>query len=152
MARAQGLPDEEHLRVLAILHFVLAGLCLAGIGLLVWHYTRMHNAFLDLAAWKKQKGGGAALEQFLDEFRRFHVVCGAVLAAAGGANWLSGLLICRRRGRTPSMVIACLNCLIVPAGTVLGAFTMVVLLRDSVRQAYGAAAARRASAAARAGP
>jgi len=53
---------------------------------------------------------------------------------------LSGLLIGRRKGRLLSIIIACLNCLIVPFGPVLGAFTVVVLLRSSVRQAYEAAA------------
>jgi hypothetical protein len=142
LTRDQKAADDGHLRLLAFLHFVAAFLCLAGIGLLVWHYTRMHNAFLDITAWKKQKGARTSLEPFFGEFRRYYLICGAVLAAVGAANMLSSLLIGRKKGRVMSIVVACLNCIIVPLGTVLGAFTLVVLLRDTVREAYKSAAAR----------
>ncbi|HMD61108.1 MAG TPA: hypothetical protein VKG78_06735, partial [Opitutaceae bacterium] len=57
---------------------------------------------------------------------------------------VSGLLIGRRRLRVLSLLVACLNCLLVPVGTLLAAYTLVVLLRDSVRAAYRENAAGRA--------
>jgi hypothetical protein len=39
-----------------------------------------------------------------------------------------------------SLVIAGLNCIQIPFGTALGVFTIIVLLRDSVREAYAAGA------------
>jgi len=107
----------------------------------VWHYGRIHGAFLDLVSWKKQTGGEASLEPFFGEFRRFHLITGAVAAAYGTGNLLSGLLIVRRQGRLFSLAVACMNCFLVPIGTLLGAFAMVVLLRDSAREAYHARAA-----------
>jgi hypothetical protein len=50
----------------------------------------------------------------------------------------------RRKHRILSLVVACLNFILVPVGAVLGAFALVVLLRPSVRGAYEAANAGRA--------
>ena len=36
------------------------------------------------------------------------------------------------------MIVAGLNCVHIPLGTVLGVFTLVVLMRDSVRESYDA--------------
>jgi hypothetical protein len=51
-------------------------------------------------------------------------------------NLVSGLFIMRRKCRTFSMIVAGANCIQIPFGTVLGVFTLLVLLRDSVREAY----------------
>src|SRR5271157_4740991 len=131
--------DARHLRLLCILQFVVAGLCLAGIGFLVWHYRRMHDAFLDISVSKNQKNGGMLLEQFFETFMLFYFASGAVLVALAAGNLLSGLCIRRRRFRFLSLLVACLNFILVPVGTLLGAFALVVLLRPSVRAAYAAA-------------
>jgi hypothetical protein len=138
--RAQVNAEDGQLRVLATLHFVAAGLSLAGIGLLLWHYARMHAAFLDVTAGKRQHGGSASLEEFFLVFRQFYLVAGAVLAACAVGNLLSGFFIRGRRHHLLSLAVACLNCLVVPIGTVFGAFTLVVLLRDAVRDQYAARA------------
>jgi hypothetical protein len=41
-----------------------------------------------------------------------------------------------RKNRTFSFVVACVNCIHVPLGTVLGVFTIVVLSRESVKRLY----------------
>lgn len=137
-AREKRKAEVGQLRLLALLHFVAAGVALAVIGVLFWHYSRMHAAFLDVTAWKRQQDGGVSLEQFFGEFRRYYLISGAVVAACGTGNLLSGLFICRRVCRLFSLFVAGLNCVVVPVGTILGAFTLVVLFRDSVREAYDA--------------
>ena len=116
----------------------MAALCAAGIGLLVWHYLRMHNAFLEISPKKGQKGYSASMGQFLETFKWFYVVSGTVLAVVGASDLVSALLIRRRRLLAVSLLVACLNCVVLPVGTALAAFTLVVLLRDSVRRAYAA--------------
>jgi hypothetical protein len=73
-------------------------------------------------------------------FGLFFVVFGAVFVLLGwllaGFTIASGFFIRRRRRRMWSVVIAAINCAIFPFGTVLGVFTLMVLLRDSVRVAY----------------
>ena len=58
-------------------------------------------------------------------------------------GWTTGILtilwgrgMARGRSRMFSIVTAGVNCLSVPFGTVLGVFTLVLLLRDSVRHLY----------------
>lgn len=140
----KGSPDGGSLRLLANLHFAAACLCAAGIWLLYWEYSRVHGAFLELAARKKTHGGDPMLEEFFAVFRQFYLVFGAFVFACGAGDLLSGVFIRMRRCRAFSLFVACLNCVLVPLGTMLGAFTVVVLLRESVRGAYGAAAAGRA--------
>jgi hypothetical protein len=62
----------------------------------------------------------------------------AVLAGwtLGILTIFSGRAIANRKARTFSIVIAAINCISVPIGTALGVFTMVVLLRDSVKTHY----------------
>lgn len=56
-------------------------------------------------------------------------VFAAALAAAGE-------LLQRRRGYTYCLVMAALACMFMPFGTVLGVFTLVVLVRPSVKELF----------------
>ena len=55
---------------------------------------------------------------------------------SGLLNLISGLYIRVRRHRTFSIIVGGINCLHMPLGTMLGVFTIVVLMRDSVRELY----------------
>jgi len=61
------------------------------------------------------------------------IVLGEVLAAL---NLYSAYKMSRRQARVFSMVIAGINCISVPLGTLLGVFTIIVLSRNSVRRQY----------------
>jgi uncharacterized membrane protein HdeD (DUF308 family) len=66
-------------------------------------------------------------------------LAGAVwFVASGILNLISGLCLRARKGRTFSLVVAGINCLHIPLGTVLGVFTIIVLIRDSMRELYEA--------------
>ena len=54
------------------------------------------------------------------------------VAAGAAVNLYSGLFLRKQTHRTFSLVVAGLDCLLIPWGTVLGVFTIVVLTRDSV--------------------
>jgi hypothetical protein len=51
-------------------------------------------------------------------------------------NLLSGFCLWRRRDRRASLIVAGLNCLQIPFGTVLGVFTFIVLRRPAVKDLY----------------
>jgi hypothetical protein len=59
--------------------------------------------------------------------------------AVAGLMIYSGLSIAARRRRVFSLVVAGVMCLSFPLGTALGVFTIIVLVRDSVRAKYDAA-------------
>jgi hypothetical protein len=69
-------------------------------------------------------------------FKWFYVLMGVWFVMSAVLNLISGAALLKRKWRMFSIVVAALNCLHMPMGTVLGAFTIIVLLRDSVREVY----------------
>mgnify|MGYP000166472252 CR=1 FL=1 len=56
---------------------------------------------------------------------------------------LAGRFLARRTHYLYCLIMAGVECLFMPLGTVLGVFTIIVLDRDSVRQTFAATAAQR---------
>jgi hypothetical protein len=129
--------DAGHLKLLAVFHFVGAGLAVLGILFLLADYLVMQALLADPKLWEQQK-------QFLPPagilamMKWFYVVMGFWLVVSVVLNLISGFCLLTRRCRIFSVIVAGVNCLHVPVGTVLGVFTFIVLLRDSVRELYGA--------------
>ena len=69
-------------------------------------------------------------------FAWFYVFAGVMIGVACLLNILSGIFLRQRKHRIFSFIVAALNCLQVPLGTLLGVFTIITLSRDSVRQLY----------------
>jgi len=130
--------DADHLQLLAVFHFVLAGFAVAGLAFLGLHYALMHAFLTNPAMLANQKGGGPPPQAFFAIFKWFYVIFGIMLVIAALGNLLSGLFIKKRKHRTFSLIVAGLDILQIPFGTVLGVFTLVVLLRESVLEIYSA--------------
>ena len=125
--------DREQLRLLAIFHYVVAGL--AGLfSLFPLLYTTIGAIFIFAAKHGTVKPGEELPPEFL----------GWIFAAIGSVLFLIGLAmaiciliagrslaLCKRYSFT--MVMACIECLFIPFGTILGVFTIVVLSRESVK-------------------
>jgi hypothetical protein len=62
---------------------------------------------------------------------------GVLILIAFVVNVLSGFFLLQKRNRLFSLIVGGVNCLQIPFGTALGAFTILVLSRESVRQLYG---------------
>ena len=131
----QQKKDADHLRLLAAFHFVLAGLALIGIGFIVLHHGLMQHFFDNPEMWKNQKGGPPPAE-FFSIFKWFYLFMGTAFLAGGIVNLVSGLFIQKRKYRLFSLIVAGINCIQIPFGTTLGIFTIIVLLRESVRDLY----------------
>ena len=139
LPRDQRKIDADHLNLLAIFHFVGAGLALLGIAFLVAHYAFMHAMFTNPDIWKNQKQPmPMPPEQIFDMMKWIYLVGAVWFVTSGVLNVISGLCLRARKGRTFSLVVAGINCLHIPLGTVLGVFTIIVLIRDSVRELYSA--------------
>jgi hypothetical protein len=133
----QRRKDKDQLTLLSVFHFVLGGLALLGIGFLCFHYFIMNHLFAHPEIWKA-KENFTPPKEFFEAFIWFYFVMGFLFALAFVGNILSGIFLMQRRFRMFSLVVAGLDCLQIPFGTVLGVFTLIVLLRDSVRQSYPA--------------
>jgi hypothetical protein len=110
-------------------------LALLGMLLLAGHYAIFHSLLSNPKIWENQKQAPPPLELFA--MLKWIYLLGAIwLVSSGILNVLSGLFIRARKHRTFSLVVSGINCIHIPLGTILGVFTMIVLLRDSVRELY----------------
>ena len=142
----QRKKDADHLRLLSIFSYVSAGLALLGLLFIVFHYLMMHTMFSNPAIWQQAGPTGEMrrvappmdMQQFFRVFVWFYVGFGLWGVLLAALNIASGVCLGARKHRTFSLIVAGLNCVRVPLGTVLGVFTLVVLLRDSVRELYEA--------------
>jgi hypothetical protein len=131
--------DREHLRLLAIFHYVVAGLA-ALFSLFPLIYATIGVIFVFIARHGTPKPGEELPPEFLGWI---FIGIGSVLFLLG-----IGLAICiliagrclsRRKRYSFALVIACIECLFVPFGTILGVFTIVSLSRESVKALFFAA-------------
>jgi len=130
----QRIRDDEHLKLLAIFHYVFAGFA-ALMGLFPMLHVALGIA-LASGKLKDQTTGRTPPEEIgwlIAGFAGVIVVIGLSFAALTA---FAGRSLQQRRRHTFVLVVAGLMCLCMPIGTVLGVFTIVVLSRDSVRQQF----------------
>ena len=128
--------DSEQLKLLAIFHYLFAGLAVFGLAFLVFHYLLMSSFMHDPSAWSGNGGSGPPPRAFLDLFIWFYLFMGFFFVMGGALNLAAGRFLLQRRRRLFCQIVAGLNCLQMPFGTLLGVFTLVALGRDSVRTAF----------------
>ncbi|NWK55228.1 hypothetical protein HW115_06375 [Verrucomicrobiaceae bacterium N1E253] len=132
--------DDEHLRLLAVFHYVYAGLTAAGLIFLVIHFLVMKSVMMTVqevdVATTGSTPAGPSPTALMGVFVWFYLLFGLLMLAMTLANAYSGVCLRKKSRRTFSLVIAGVNCLNMPLGTVLGIFTIMVLVRDSVARAY----------------
>ena len=131
----RAIIDAEHVRLLAIFHFVSAAFSLLGVLFSSLYLVLFQVIFSNPEAFA-QSQQGAPPEEFVTLLRWFTGAFVVWFLVSCVGNLLSGFFLRARRHRTFSMVIAAINCLHIPLGTILGVFTLVVLGRESVRKMY----------------
>ncbi|MCG6950225.1 MAG: hypothetical protein LJE93_15030 [Acidobacteria bacterium] len=124
--------DLEHLKLLWIFHYVDAGMTAIFACIPFLHF------FMGLAL---------ATGVFSDTGPEARPIGMVMMAIAGFlilAGWTLAILIAfagrsiqTRRRYTYCLVVAGINCIFLPIGTVLGVFTIIVLSRDSVKSLFG---------------
>ena len=138
--------DNEHLNTLAVMHYVWAGLLSLGLLFLYLHYTLMSQMMNSVSSFQPSdtsepfplKHGESAqvADEMMNMFVTFYLIAGALILLGVVLNVISARCIKQRKNRVFSFVVAAINCLQIPLGTVLGIFTIVVLNRSSVEQKY----------------
>lgn len=119
-------------------HFINGGLDLLVAGVVAAQYAFVRAMFSQMA-YSPQYKKDPPPEFVLDIFLGAIVFFGLAHLVAVILNVMVGFFIEQRRHRTFSMIVAGLNCLQMPIGTLLGIFTIIVLNRDSVRARYAEA-------------
>ncbi|PYJ61967.1 MAG: hypothetical protein DMF42_02940 [Verrucomicrobia bacterium] len=130
--------DKEHLRLLAIFHYVVAGLA-ALFSFFPLLYTTVGAIFIFAARHGTPKPGEELPPEFLGWI---FVVLGLLLFLLGVAMaiciLIAGRCLSRRKHYTFALVMACIECLFIPFGTILGVFTIIALSRESVKELFAA--------------
>jgi len=139
-ASGNSSKDEEHLKLLSIFHYVLVVFAVLGMIFLFIHYmifyTVFNNPKIIEQMQKNQPDQALDPREFLAIFKWFYIFMGGCFLLCAIGNFLSGWYIREKMHRTFSLFVGGLNCLLVPIGTVLGVFTIIVLSRESVRALY----------------
>ena len=132
--------DLEHLKILSIFHYVVGGLAALFACIPFIHF------FMGLAmvlGWFDQR------EPVLPAFGAFIMVFAGAFILAGWAFAvclvIAGRFLARQRHHTFCLVMAAVACMFMPFGTVLGVFTIIVLVRPSVKVLFDEAVATAAS-------
>ncbi len=129
--------DAEQIKVLSICCYVNAGLTALFACFPIFH--------LFIGAGMLSGGFGSASVPAQD--REILQLMGGVFVALASVvillGWLLAVLnflvarkIVRRQSRTLCLVVAGVNCVNIPLGTVLGVFTLIVLCRPQVAQSF----------------
>ena len=127
--------DSHHVRLLAMFHYIVGGLCalfslfplihvVMGIAMIMpgsCLYDTSGNPPPPFVGWLFIALGG------------LFIILGLAMSIAIAA---SGRCISHRKHYLYSFVVACIECTFVPFGTILGVFTIIVLSRPSVKQQY----------------
>lgn len=125
--------EEEHLDLLSIFHYVLGGLAALFPCMFVIHIgagiAMLAGAFGD---------GNDAPPRILGLVFVLIPLFFMILAwTMAGCIVAAGKKLKRRTSYTFCLVVAGVECLIMPMGTVLGVFTIVTLTKEPVKQLFG---------------
>ena len=120
--------DEKYLQLLSIFHYVVGGLaaCFACIPII---HLSIGIAMLVGAIDDAPEFVGA----FMVVIAMFAILVGWTLAVC---IIVAGRYLAKRKRYMFCLVIAAISCVFMPFGTVLGVFTIIVLMRPSVKELF----------------
>jgi len=127
--------DSEHLRLLAIFHYVVSGLAV-----LFSFFPLLYSAMGGFMLYAAHHPGPHNQEPPPAIVGWIFIVFGALFFLAGLAMaiciLIAGRSLARQRRYWFAFVMACIECLFMPFGTILGVFTIIVLSRESVKALF----------------
>ncbi len=132
----EAIVNAEHVRVLSICYYVSAGIHAA---FSVFGLLYVFMAVFMTAAMSRlpTTPGEQPPPEFIGiVFGVIGLVMFAIMVGIGALHFLVARWLGRRGWRTACLVVAAATCLLIPYGTVLGVFTLVVLTRPSVAATF----------------
>ncbi|MEM9080042.1 MAG: hypothetical protein AAGC74_05050 [Verrucomicrobiota bacterium] len=162
----QTQKDASHLKLLSVFHYIYAGFCLLGIVFVVLHFFAMDTIFSQPEIWEPPSATSnssppsnpaaipptpsptptptspppEALESIMAIFRVFYVLVAIICLLLALFNFLTARFLTKRNNRIFCLINAGINCLNIPLGTILGIFTIIVLLRTTVEREFASLA------------
>lgn len=126
--------DEEHIRLLSIFHYVVGGFAALFAMFPIIHLViGLMLVFAPETFESKGEPPPAFFGWFFVIFAGAFIIAGWVLAIF---IIITGRFLARHRHRLFCLVIAGVECAFMPFGTVLGVFTIIVLMREQVKELF----------------
>lgn len=122
--------DEEYLKLLSIFHYVVGGLAGLFACLPLIHFC------IGVAILVGAIDGAPTFVGLLLVFVATLVILGGWTLAM--CLIIAGRKLARRKNYMFCLVMAAISCIFMPFGTVLGVFTIIVLMRPSVKELFAA--------------
>jgi hypothetical protein len=123
--------DKQNLKLLSIFHYVVGAI------MAVFACFPLIHIAIGFAMLSGAFDGRDAPPKFLGLFfiilPGIMMLCGWTLTVC---IFIAAGKLARHRARTYCLVIAGLECMFMPFGTVLGVFTIIVLMKDSVKELF----------------
>lgn len=124
------MTDREQLRLLSVFHYVVAALTALIASIPILHFEL---GFLIMTGAIEESAPPVAIGCFVMVISAAVVMAGWTLAICMA---LAGAFLVSRKYHTFCVVVAAASCIVTPFGTVLGIFTLLALMRDSVREMF----------------
>ena len=145
-APALDATDAQHLRLLSIFHYIVAGV-IALFACFPLIHLGLGLAMLFSPDFFHTKAGGQPLPQaagwLFTCMGGFMVLAGQTMAVCTA---VVGRFIAHRKRYWFIFVMACIECAFFPFGTVLGVFTILTLSRETVKSLFSVTPSRTAMA------
>ena len=131
-----NINDEEHLRLLSVFHYVVGGVAALFSFFPIFHLI---IGLVFILAPENLGGNGEAPPPFIGwMFVLFSVAFITVGLIFSAGIVFAGRSLAKRKRYLYCLVAAGVECMFMPLGTVLGVFTIIVLMRNSVKELFGA--------------
>lgn len=124
--------DLQHLDLLSVFHYVVAGF--AGLFALFPVFHLAMGIAMVVGGFGEDEPEATLVGWFFVLFAGAFMVAGGTLAAL---IFYAGRFLKQHTHYTYCLVVAGISCMLMPFGTVLGVFTIIVLMRPSVRELFG---------------
>ena len=125
--------DEQYLRLLSIFHYVVAGISALFACFPIFHFAIGVGLFVS-SLTQPEEAGPMALVGLM-----FTVIAGSIMLlgwAFAVCIAIAGRYLALRKSHLFCLVMAGIECMFTPFGTVLGVFTIIVLMRPSVKELF----------------
>jgi hypothetical protein len=130
--------DDQHLKLLSIFHSIVAAMATL-LSLFPCFHLALGIAFVSgFLNDTENQADFPIIGWFFIAFSSLWILIGLTFSAC---VFLAGRNINARRRYKFCLLMACCECLFMPFGTVLGAFTIVFLVKDTVKAQFGVAPA-----------
>ena len=123
--------NKENIKLLSIFHYVVGAI------MALFSCIPLIHIGFGVAMLVGAFGGKDAPPRFLGlffiVFPGIMMLCGWILAIC---IFIAGTKLAHYKARTYCLVIAGFECMFMPFGTVLGIFTIIILMKDSVKELF----------------